>query len=185
MNRLIVVAALFAALCASCNEAPPAPATDTREAIAVMYVRESKAPVFAAARPGAEQVSEYARGESVSVLAKKGEWTEIRVGAGSAWMHKADLADAKEASQVDADNLTPRFRVRPAPVSQPNARGTIVLEANVNTDGEVTSVRTISNTTGSMMLETKNAESLRRARFEPIVQHGVRREFVYTYKVEY
>jgi len=55
----------------------------------------------------------------------------------------------------------------------------------VNSDGEVTDVRTLSNSTGSSSLERSNTASLRLARFYPIVRHGQRTPFTYEHHVHY
>jgi len=55
----------------------------------------------------------------------------------------------------------------------------------VNTDGVVTNVRPISNTTGLQSLEARNILSLREAVFTPVVRHGRREAFVYEHRVHY
>ena len=55
----------------------------------------------------------------------------------------------------------------------------------IDTDGDVTAVRTLSNTTGSMGLEAKNRQELEGAKFFPIVQKGQRVPFTYEYRVHY
>ncbi len=71
------------------------------------------------------------------------------------------------------------------PDSAPSARGEIYLEADVNSDGEVTAVRTISNTTGSLALEAQNTDSLKQAKFYPIVRNNERVKFKYYHRVTY
>jgi hypothetical protein len=71
------------------------------------------------------------------------------------------------------------------PVSAPSAHGEIYLEADVNSDGEVLSVKTLSNTTGSEALVSQNAAALRSSKFYPIVQKGERKPFKYYHKVTY
>ena len=70
-------------------------------------------------------------------------------------------------------------------MTQPGARGEILLVANVNSDGEVIDVKVERNTTGSRSLEAMNVAALRRARFVPIVRRGKRTPFVYDYHVTY
>jgi TonB family protein len=184
--------ALFAAvlvLAVSCGggEQPPVTdSTDTRMPIAVEYVSAPELPVHARAEDAAPVISTYGNGESVSVLASGGNgWVEVRTANGTGWAHAADLRNAAEAKAHEEDNLTPRFRKAPSPVTQTTARGEIVLEAAVNTDGDVTSVRTLSNTTGSMGLEAKNRAELEATKFFPIVQKGQRIPFTYEYRVHY
>jgi len=181
--------ALCAILLAACHEAPTPPAAaddDMRPAIAVEYVRNgSDATVLAHPHDGAPAIGKVGSGQSVSVLSRRGEWTEVRIADRSGWVRAAQLSDAAEAKQAESDNLKPSFRIPPAPVTSPGAHGDIVLEASVNQDGEVLDVRALSDTTGSASLLTKNRASLMQARFNPIVQHGARKAFTYEYRVHY
>jgi len=183
MTRGLLIAVIVLAACS--GESPNDAATDTRMPIAVQYVRDATLKIHAKANDASSVVSTYQHGESVSVLSRRGEWAEVRTAAGSGWAHAGELADAAEASKAEADNVKPHFVRGPEPVTQPGASGDLVLEADVNTDGVVTNVRTISNTTGSMSLEMRNAQSLRQAVFTPVVRHGRREAFVYEHRVHY
>lgn len=175
------------ALAAACANDPPQ-ATDTataRQPVAIEYVRADTLAIHAQPNDGAPVVARYDNGESVSVLSRKGDWSEVRTASGSGWAHESDLSSASEAKKVEADNLTPRFKVPPAPITRPGASGVIHLVASVNNEGEIVDVRTETNTTGSGDLVQQNITSLRRARFYPIVRHGKRIPFTYDYHVSY
>jgi len=184
MRRGVVVAALLFVACS--NETPATTdSTAARMPVAIEYVRADALRVHAHASDDAPVVAQYANGESVSVLSKKNGWSEVRTANGSGWVHDGDLASAAEAKKSDEDNLTPRFKVAPQPVTVPGATGELVLEADINSDGEVTNVRVLTNTTGSSSLLSKNIASLQRARFFPIVRHGERTPFTYEHHVHY
>ena len=157
---------------------------DTREPVAVRYVGAPELPVREQANDKAPVIATYQNGEAVSILVDKGEWVEVRSGDRAGWARAADLTTA-EAKRQEEDNPTPKFKVMPMPVSAPSAHGEIYLEADVNSDGEVTSVRTIVNTTGSMALEAQNTAALRSARFYPIVRNNQRVKFKYDHRVTY
>jgi uncharacterized protein YgiM (DUF1202 family) len=129
-------------------------------------------------------VTSYLSGESVSVLSRKGDWSEVRVVDGSGWVHNADLTSAAAAKAEDA-SPTPKFAKAPSPIAAPNVHGTIYLEADVNTEGDVTHVEVISNTTNDALLAQKNIAALTAAKFYPIVQKGQRKAFKYDYRVDY
>ncbi len=171
--------------CWKSETAPADTAADSRPAVAVEYVRDNDLAIRQRPSDDAPLIATFSRGSSVSVLSHRGEWDEVRVAGRSGWARAKSLAGAAEAQQVDADNLSPRFRIPPAPVTSPGAHGEIDLEANVNQDGEVTGVTTTLNTTGSNDLAEKNTKALRSARFEPIIQHGQRKPFTYDYRVHY
>ncbi|MEA2336140.1 MAG: Bacterial domain [Thermoanaerobaculia bacterium] len=182
MRRSLLLAAV---LLAACGEPSNTETTDTRMPIVVQYVRDATLKIRTKPDDGAPVVTTYQHGESVSVLSRRGAWSEVRIAAGSGWVHSDELADAAEASKAESDNLKPHFTKDPAPVTQPGAHGELVLEADVNTDGVVTNVRTIKNTTGSASLEMRNVASLRQAVFTPVVRHGRREAFVYEHRVHY
>ena len=185
MPRLTIAIALPLLLLA-CGQKDETPVADVRPAIAVEYVRGDDLPVHAQPSDGSPIVTKYGNGESVSVLSRSNGWAEVCTANGSGWAKEEGLADAAASKQSEADNLTPRFRGNPpSPVTQPGATGEIVLEADVNPSGEVTSVRVVSNTTGSPALAAKNVAMLQGAKFHPIVQHGERKPFIYTHRVHY
>ncbi|HEX3578878.1 MAG TPA: SH3 domain-containing protein [Thermoanaerobaculia bacterium] len=183
MKRALFIIAV--AGLAACDNEPKAEATDTRMPIEVQYVRESALKIHTKALDDAPVVTTYQHGESVSVLSRRGAWAEVRTATGSGWVRANELVDAAEATKAEGDNVKPHFTREPQPVTQPGVHGDVVLEADVNTDGLVTNVRTIRNTTGSMSLETRNAESLRHALFTPLVRRGRREAFVYEHRVHY
>ncbi|MFL6247868.1 MAG: TonB family protein [Thermoanaerobaculia bacterium] len=183
MKRLALLV-LLAAACKQETVVTDTTPVDTREAIAIRYVSTPELQVRQQPNDTAPVLVTYQNGESVSVLAEKGEWVEVRSGDGSGWARAADLTDAEGKQQAES-NPEPKFRVIPMPVSAPSAKGEIYLEADVNSDGEVTSVRTISNTTGSAALEAQNTAALRSAKFFPIMQKNQRVRFKYYHRVTY
>ncbi|MEA2236746.1 MAG: hypothetical protein QOC81_1470 [Thermoanaerobaculia bacterium] len=185
MMRNLFTAAIALAFITCKGDEPIGPPTDTRMPVAVEYVRGATLKIHAKPADDATVVSTYQRGESVSILSRKGEWAEVRTASGSGWARVADMADAGEAKKALEENVYPHFINTPAPISQPGAHGELIFEAQVDRDGIVTSVRTLSNTTGSMSLEQRNAASLQAAAFTPVVRKGKRESFVYEHRVHY
>jgi TonB family protein len=172
----------FALLAAACHQEPVVE-TDTRSAIAIYYVTAPELKVHKQPNDAAAIVTKFLNGEAVSVLAKRSDdWVEVRTVDGSGWAHMADLGSAAAAIQ---DQTTPRFERVPAPISAPGTHGTIYIEANVNTDGKVTSAKVITNTTGGEELAQRNIQALEQAKFYPIVIKGNKTPFVYYYRVDY
>ncbi|HEV7921794.1 MAG TPA: SH3 domain-containing protein [Thermoanaerobaculia bacterium] len=181
MNKLAFL--LLAAV--ACTREPVVTETmDTRQPIGVWYVGAPELEVRGKAADDAPVVTKYLSGESVSVLARNGEWAEVRTAMGSGWVHFADLTTA-ETAKKEEDSPTPRFRKAPNPVTAPSARGEIFIEADVNTDGEITNARILVNTTGNPDLAQKNVGALQQAKFYPIVIKGERKRFKYDYRVTY
>lgn len=171
-------------LLVACREAPRHVAIDTREPVAIRYVGAPEAVVRERPEDAAPEIAKFLSGESVSVLSEKGDWVEVRSGIGSGWVKKADLTTADEA-QREQENPTPRFRVPPSPVTSPGTKGSIYIEASVNTSGDVVATRVLENTTGQPDLAERNAAALRMAKFHPIVQKGRKTPFLYYYRVDY
>lgn len=179
------VALLLLALTLACRQEPQATGTvDTRDPIEILYVGAPELPVHKTADDASPVIATYQNGEAVSVLAKKGDWSEVRAGDGSGWVHAADLVNAEAKTKAE-ENPTPKFRVQPQPISAPSTKGEIYIEADVNSDGDVLSTRILSNTTGSDVLAAKNAAALQAAKFYPIVVKGERKPFKYYYRVTY
>ena len=176
--------AFLALFALACSEAPVEVATDTREPIEIKYVGPAELEVRTAPSPTAELITKYQSGEAVSILARQGDWAEIRTGVGTGWVEYKHLTTG-EAAKAEEDNPQPRFLRTPMPVSAPAAKGEIYIEADVNTDGRVTGTRLLHNTTGSDALAAQNAAALQRAQFHPIVQKGERRAFKYYHRVTY
>jgi uncharacterized protein YgiM (DUF1202 family) len=183
--KLAAAALLAFAVLACAREQPAVTETvDTREPTGVSYVGAPELPVHAKPDDKSEVIATYQNGEAMSVLSEKGDWVEVRSGDGSGWAHKTDLTNA-EAKRAAEENPEPKFRVMPLPVSAPGAHGEIYIEADVNSDGDVTGMRLITNTTGSDALVAKNEQALRGAKFYPIIVHNERRAFKYYHRVTY
>jgi TonB family protein len=157
---------------------------DMRAPVAVKYVGAPELNVRAQAKDDAPILATYQNGEAISILVDKGEWVEVRTGDRAGWARAAELTDAAGAVQQE-ENPEPKFRVMPMPVSAPSARGEIYIEADVNTDGEITATRMLVNSTGSPALATQNLAALKTAKFHPIVQKGERVKFKYYHRVTY
>lgn len=184
MTRTLALLLLSIVLAGCKQEVPVTETADTREPMAVRYVGAPELPVREQPNETAAILTTYQNGESISVLAEKGEWVEVRTGDRAGWARAADLTTA-EAKEQSEDNPDPKFRVMPMPVSAPSARGEVYIEADVNTEGEVTGVRVITNTTNSQPLAEQNAAALRSAKFYPIILKNERKPFKYYYKVTY
>lgn len=183
MMRVVAAGSLLLIVACAQREVSNAPA-DTREPIDVAYVSAPGLRVHAQPNDSSPVISNFENGEAVSVMTKQGEWFEVRVGDRTGWAHSGDLGTG-EAAKKQQDDPQVRFLKFPAPVSAPSAHGAIYFEADVNTDGDVTAVKILDNTTGSPVLAAQNAASLQSAKFYPIVKSGERKPFKYYHRVSY
>jgi len=182
-KRLLLLIPIAIAI--ACGPSEPIEKVDTRSAIATFYVASKELKVHAQPDDKAAVVTKFLNGESVPVLARRNDdWVEVRTASGSGWAHMSELGTGDAAKQA-SDNLSPRFERVPAAVASSGTHGTIYIEANVNTDGQVTSAKVITNTTGSEDLAQRNIQALEQARLYPIVVKGEKKPFVYYYRVDY
>jgi uncharacterized protein YgiM (DUF1202 family) len=181
-----VLLVLLLVIAAACSE-KEAPAV-MRESIDTYYVAVPELQIRKSPDAGAEVIETFYDGSPLTVLAKQPEWVEVRIDSEtSGWVLLSEVSTTEPvADAADSGPGGARFKKRPSPVySNTPVTGEIVLEAQVNEYGRVMSVRTISNTTGSVPLEAKNAQELRNAEFFPLRQSGRIVPFVYEYRVTY
>lgn len=188
MRRLLILATLL--VLAGCARkgtpvaSPEAVPAHLREAIAIEYAGVPTLTVHAEPNDASAVVGSFGYTETVSVLERKGEWVLIRTLDGSGWARREELISAGEAERVLKDP-TPRFLTRPVEIPNPRARGRVLLEAKVNTDGQIVDIRIVENTTRSLPLAEANAAALKTATFYPLIQKGQRVTFTYRYVVDY
>lgn len=177
---------LFAALLflVACGKETALVTTDTRESIDFAYVTGMELKVHTKPEDSAPLMATYQHSEGVSILEKRGDWLQIRVGDRAGWARAAGLGSAAVA-KLQGENPTARFRTPAPTVPQVSANGDIYMEADVNTDGDVVAVKILSNTTGNENLAALNAEALKQAKFYPIVLKGTRKPFKYYHRVTY
>ena len=156
---IILLTALAVVLASACSPPESTQKVDTRDAIAIYYVTTPELKVHAAPSDQAAVVTRFLSGESAAVLSRRNDdWVEVRTANGSGWAHMSELGSA-DATKQDSRNPSPRFERVPAPISAPSTHGTIYIEANVNTDGQITSAKLITNTTGSDDLGQRNIQA--------------------------
>ncbi|HSP16758.1 MAG TPA: SH3 domain-containing protein [Thermoanaerobaculia bacterium] len=168
----------------ACSRQAEIAPTDTREPVDMAYVTAPEMRVHTKPDDTSPLVLTYQNGESVAIMAKRGEWVEVRTGDRTGWGHAGDLGTGAEAKKQE-ESPQVRFRLFPAPVTNTTAHGEIYFQADVNTDGDVVAVHVLENTTGNDALGAQNAAALRAAKFYPIVKNGERKPFQYYHRVQY
>lgn len=184
-KSLLITLSLALAIFSGCG-GEPVEVAEARETREVLYVDVPELNVRKAPSPDAEVLATYRLGESISVLDERDGWAEVRIGYDdSGWVPREELASEK-ATFNSAGEASARFVTPPNPVFSPGgATGSIYLQAAVNTDGAVTKVDVVQNTTGSEALASQNVAALQKARFYPMIINGKARPFVYDHVVEY
>jgi hypothetical protein len=172
---------------------PPAPTAPTEPA-AVGTVRVTTATLNVRKEPATtgDIVAQVKRNDRLALLATRGEWSNVRMADGTTGWVSSKLV----ASNVPSSGGAPRrpsncppdsdFRFTQAPVpsfsDDQKAHGIVVVDANVDTRGVVTSTKITSNTTGDPTLGTLAEREIRNAKFAPPVRDCVPKAFIFTYK---
>ena len=136
-------------------------------------------------------VRQVKRGAALSVLGGEKGWLRVKLASGeTGWVAErfvlrpgerpARTASRRGGCPADSDFAfveTPQlsFSEDPRP-------GMVVVEANVNTKGVVTSTKVLSNTTGDEALAFLAEREIRTAKFDPPIRSCVPRAFIFTYK---
>lgn len=201
LRRLLPGIALFIAACASAPPAPPspepqpAPATPAApaEEAAIGSVRVNASMLNVRSEPSmnGEIVTHARKGEKLAVLADSGDWVRVRLADGTkGWVSAQHVvrdgaaAAARPRSRggcpADSDYA---FARTPLPAfSDSGAHGIVTVEANVDSKGNVTSTRVVSNTTGDDSLGFLTEREIKNAKFIPPVRNCATKAFIFTYK---
>jgi uncharacterized protein YgiM (DUF1202 family) len=143
---------------------------------------------------GAEVVAQLLKGTQVSIAGNEADgWQQVRLGDGRVgWVATRFVSEEKvEARTRTAPASKKRsgcesdyaFLQTPAlSFSQEDAHGLVVVEANVNAKGIVTSTKVITNKTGNPDAGAVAEREIRSAKFAPPIRNCVPRSFIFTYR---
>src|SRR6266516_7656516 len=96
----ILILLLPIVACGTKRQVPIASADAPRMAIEIKYVGVPQMNVFAQPNDVAPVITTYAYTETVSVLARQGDWVEVRTVDGSGWAHAKELIASNEAAAL-------------------------------------------------------------------------------------
>jgi uncharacterized protein YgiM (DUF1202 family) len=140
-----------------------------------------------------EILSQVKKGERLSILQNGDDWIRIRLGDGTVgWVSRPLISidgqtaaakatkPRKNGCPVDSDF---HFAKTPTPAfSDSSKHGLVVVDAYVNTRGDVTSTKVVSNTTGDDALAFLAQREMKESKFVAPVRNCVTREFIFTYR---
>jgi uncharacterized protein YgiM (DUF1202 family) len=185
--------ALLLVLTAACAAPPPPPPTVTptpaERPAGSVWVTASTLNVRSDASADAKVVTRVRRGTKLTIVAEESGWIRVRLANGDlGWVSAQHVSRSEPARAASRRGGCPpdsdyAFVKSPVPAfSDRGAHGLVVVEAFVNTKGEVTSTKVISNTTGDEALAFLTEREIRSARFSPPIRNCVPRTFIFTYK---
>lgn len=191
-SRLVlgIAAASLAALLSSCASTPPPPPPEPQPAPAEPApAPETKEEAWVAAKSANVRDSASTKGATVAKVAKgvrlisfeeKDDWLHVklpdkRVG----WIRK-DLVRKDSGCLPDRKELLiepPMLRVSDAP----GAKGKVVVEADIDENGSVKTVRVVTNETGSPERAESVTAEVKTVKFRPPVRKCKVTGFTYVY----
>lgn len=201
MKRFAFV--LLAALCFRCASNPPTvppPQTESSPAgapkpdaavIGTVVVTGSTLNVRRQPSTAGEIVTQVKRGTKLTLVTVGNDWMQVLLPNGergwvsSQYVERAGVAARTSraprrngcAPDSDYSFVTPPVLA----FSEGGAHGLVVVEANVDPAGKVSSTRVLSNTTGEETLGLLSEQEIRRARFAAPVRNCAARAFIFTY----
>ncbi len=198
LRVLICLSLIFVCACASppppvaAPEAPPPPPPtlpQTEKVIGTVRVTASALNVRSEASTEGEVITQVKKGTSLDVLAEDDTWTKVKLASGEiGWVASRFVASGKTTTQTATKKKSGcesdfAFRETPTLAFSDRARpGMVVVEASVNTKGDVTKTKVVSNTTGEESLAFLAEREIKSAKFSPPIRNCVPRAFVFTYR---
>jgi hypothetical protein len=167
---------------------PPSSAASDDRAIGTVRVNVSTLNVRAGASTSADIIGHVRRGERLVVIADGGDWLHVQLNDGSTgWVSSELVIREGTATRPRRGGCPPdsdySFVTAPKPsFSELGPHGMVIIEANVDARGIVTSTRIVSNDTRDDALSSLAEREIRNARFAPPMRNCTPRAFVFTYK---
>ncbi|HEU4520392.1 MAG TPA: TonB family protein [Thermoanaerobaculia bacterium] len=182
-------------LLVACSTPPPAPEVTPALPPPVVELGEGRVMatalnVRADATTDSDALTMVRRGTTLHLIEERDGWYRVRLASGqTGWVSARYVSRGGESPQPRRrragcpDDSDYAFEKSPMPsFSDGGGHGLVVVEANVNTSGNVTSTRIISNSTGDPALAEVAEREIRQAKFIPPVRNCVPRTFIFTYK---
>ncbi len=188
--RRLALPAVLIGLIAGCRTAAPPPAPAPVEATPgpgaaaapeeTVRVTGSRLNVRSEPTTSAATVAKVRRGEKLAVLARDGEWVQVRLADGATgWASARYVANERPcaADKAGAELLSDV----PLSFRDGAAIGRVVIEAAVDASGSVTATKVVQDTTGTPELVQRAVGEVKGFKFAPPVRNCRPVPFTYTY----
>ena len=194
MKKLLAVCALFAFACGSSTtvEAPPparapAAAPVPQPANTTVYVTASAVNVRRDPSMAGEVLKQAKKNDALTALSAVDDWTKVQMPDGTVgWVASRFVSQSRSAAPVSKAGCNTDFAFvktpKPAFAEGETKHGLVIVDAYVNTDGNVTSTTLIKNETGDEKLAALAQNEIKSAKFEAPKRNCVARAFIFTYK---
>ena len=170
---------------------PPPPVAPVERVLGTVRVTASALNVRREPNTDGEVITQVKKGTTLEVLSEDDSWTRVKLGSGEVgWVasrfvtsgKESKAAPAKRKSGCPADSDYAFIDTPMLAFSDSGAHGLVIVEANVNTKGTVTSTKVVSNSTGDEALAFLAEKEIKGAKFSPPIRDCVARSFIFTYR---
>jgi TonB family protein len=195
MKRLAAVVLVLAA-CASPAPPPaetvpePQPVAVPKQEAAIGTVRVTTS-VLNVRKDGSLSsavIAQVKKGDRLALLADDDQWMRVRIADGTTGYVSAPLVKREGVQQSRARKGCPAdadysFAQAPLPSfsDRATAHGIVTVDATVDTKGNVTSTKVISNSTGDETLAFLAEREIQKAKFVAPIRNCAPRPFIFTY----
>jgi len=166
----------------------PSPAASEERATGTVRVNVSTLNIRGDASTSSEVIGHARRGERLTVVGDSGDWLRVKLNDGTTgWVSSQLVIREGAAARPRRGGCPPdsnySFLSAPKPsFSENGPHGMVVIEANVDARGIVTSTRVVSNETHDDALAAIAEREIRNARFAPPIRNCAPKAFFFTYK---
>jgi uncharacterized protein YgiM (DUF1202 family) len=195
LGTTLVVAAFFAS-CQTAPSPPPAPAPAPSPAapveakpIGMVKVTASALNLRNEASSNADVIAQVKRGERLTLLEAGESWMKVRLASGqTGWAAARFLErEGEKAAPRKKGSCLPdsdfAFATTPMPnLSDSRHHGLVVVDATVDTKGNVISTKVIQNSTGDEALAFLTEREIKSAKFIAPVRSCVPKTFIFKYR---
>lgn len=199
MTRRILAPSLLVILFACAAPQPPAPAPAPVETpapvaesvIGKVRVTASALNIRRSASPDGEVARQAKKGERLDLVSLDESWAKVKLADGSIGYVASRYVEREGAGTTAKSKKGKRgcpadsdfaFASMPTPTfSDSGAHGTVVVDAYVDSAGNVTQTKLISNSTGDEALAFLTQREIRSAKFIAPVRNCAARSFIYSY----
>jgi len=178
---------------AACAAPPPPETTPSpqpqvpaeEKAIGTVRVTATTLNVRREASGTSDVIKQVKKGQKLALLSTSDDWDRVRLATGETGyvsvLHVIrEGTKSRKGCPADAEF---EFVKAPTPAfSDSGAHGIVTVDATVDTKGNVTATKIISNTTGDEALGTLAEREIRSATFTPPIRNCVPKTFIFTYK---
>lgn len=174
----------------ACSQPAPQPRTAPDAVVSPagktgsMHVTATTLNVRSEASSTSRVITQVKRGDSVTVLEEGDGWSKVRLPSGEeGWVASQHISGGKpRATKPGCETQYSFVKTPVATFSENGPHGLVVVDATVNTKGEVTATKVVSNSTGDPTLASMAEREIRSATFKPPYRDCVPRSFIFTYK---